>query len=258
MNEDAVPPNDAPTGSAEPVRPYDIRAVRLTIGGIGLAFLFWTMGSIYLLDRDIYAHVADSHGTWPLIVLLGGLALALAGEVYSDLLTLKSWLERGIFAAALLLFAVFAAAIGINVADKQLSSDYKGVLGGGAFCCGSLTMTALVWWISLSPTNPLRMREVQRKSTYIGDAIRSRGLDEMTGRGILLLVATALLAVPPLAALTLIAFDWQDESKVVFSYPAGVLTLFGAFILLCVVGVRAWQRGRRHDAASRDIPAGSN
>jgi len=256
MNDD-VSVDDAPP--TEPVRPYDIRAVRLTLGGIGLAFLFWTMGIIYLLDHDLYAHVAAQRGMWPFIVLLSVVgSLALAGEVYSDILTLKSWLERGIFAAALLLFVVFAAALGINVSDKQLSSDYKGVLGGVAFCCGSLSMTALIWWISLSPTNPLRMREDQPKSTYIGDAIRSRRLDEMTGWGIPLLVATALLAVPPLAALTLIAFDWQDESKVVFSYPAGVLTLFGAFILLCVAGVRAWQRGRRHDAASRDIPAGSN
>ena len=76
----------------------DIRAVRLTLGGICLVFVFWAMGIIYLLDHDLYAHVAAQRGMWPFIVLLSVVgSLALAGEVYSDILTLKSWLERGIF-----------------------------------------------------------------------------------------------------------------------------------------------------------------
>ncbi|HEY7021501.1 MAG TPA: hypothetical protein VH349_10325 [Ktedonobacterales bacterium] len=258
MNEDAVPPGDAPTGSAEPERPYDIHAVRLTLGGIGLAFVFWAMGIIYLLDHDIYAHVTDSHGTWPLIVLLGGLALALGGEVYSDILTLKSWLERGLYAATLLLFIGFVAALGIGVADERLLSDYKAVLLAITFCCASLSMTALVWWISLSPVNPLRMREIQRKSAYIGDAIEPRRLNEMTGRGIPLIVATALLAVPPLAALALIAVNWQYASKQVFIYPAGFLTMCGAIILLFVAGIGAWRRGRNKKVAIHNQPNDSN
>jgi hypothetical protein len=246
MNEDAVPSGDSLTGLAEPVRHYNRRLWLLTLGGISLPFVLWTVGILYLLDHEFYAHVATR---WQLIVFgLGLLALALAGEVHSDILTLKSWLERGLYAAALLLFIGFAAAIGIGVADERLPNDYKAVLIAIAFCFGSLSMTALVWWVLLSPTNPLRMREAQRKSAYIGDAIGPRRLDEMMGRGIPLLVATALLAIPPLAALTLIAVNWQYASKQVFIYPAGLLTLIGAFILLFVAGVRAWQRGWRHDA----------
>lgn len=249
MSDDVSADGAPPT---VPVRPNDIRVVRLLLGGIGLAFILWTAGILYFLDRDLYAHIVDSHGTGPLLVLLG--VLALGGEVYEDILTLKSWVERGLYTGAFLLFIGFAAALGTGVADGRLPSDYKAVLIAITFCFGSLSMTALVWWISLSPTNPLRMREVQRKSAYIGDAIGPRRLEEMTGRGVPLLVATALLTIPPLAALTLIAVNWQYASKLVFIYPAGVLTLFGAFILLCVAGVSAWQRGRKEDMVGRDRP----
>jgi hypothetical protein len=251
---DDVSADDAPP--TDPVRPYDMRAVRLTIGGISLAFILWTAGVLYLLDHDIYAHLADRRGLWPLLLVV--LALALGGEVYSDILTLKSWLERGLYAAALLLFIGFAAALGVGVADEWLSSDYKAVLIAIAFCFASLSMTALVWWISLSPTNALRMREVQRKSAYIGDSIGPRRLEEMMGRGIPLLVATAFLAIPPLAALALIAVNWQYASRQVFIYPAGSLTLCGAIVLLFVASIGAWRRGRREKVANRNLPADSN
>lgn len=254
---DDVSANDAlPTA---PAHPYNRRAMLLTFGGTSLAFILWTAGITYLLDHDLYAHVANQRGVWPLIVLgLGGLALALSGEVDSDILTLKSWLERSLCAAALLLFIGFAAALGIGVADESLPSDYKAVLIAIAFCFASLSMTVLVWWISLSPTNPLRMREVQRKSAYIGDAIEPRRLDEMMGRGIPLLVATALLAIPPLAALILIAVNWQYASKQAFIYPAGFLTLCVAIILLFVAGVGAWRRGRKEKVANRNLPTDLN
>jgi hypothetical protein len=231
----------------------------LTIGGISLAFVLWTAGILYLLDHDLYAHVASQRGMWPLIVLLSIVgSLALAGEVYSDILTLKSWLERGLYATAFLLFIGFAAALGIGVADTRLSSDYKAVLIAITFCCGSLAMTALVWWVSFSPTNPLRMREDQRKSAYIGDAIEPRRLDEMMGRGIPLLVATALLAIPPLVALGLIAMNWQYASKQGLIYPAGFFTLCAAIILLFVAGIGAWRRGREGKVAIRNLPTDSN
>ena len=226
-----------------PVRPYDIRVMRPVTR--------WDRSGVHPMDG--WHHLSSSitifmlmllisRGVWPLIVLgLGGLALASRGEVDPDILTLKSWLERSLCAAALLLFIGFAAALGIGVADESLPSDYKAVLIAIAFCFASLSMTVLVWWISLSPTNPLRMREVQRKSAYIGDAIEPRRLDEMMGRGIPLLVATALLAIPPLAALILIAVNWQYASKQAFIYPAGFLTLCVAIILLCVAGVGAWR-----------------
>jgi hypothetical protein len=118
-----------------------------------------------------------------------------------------------------------------------LPSDYQAVLIAIAFCCGSLSITALAWWVSLSPIKPLFARDAPRKSAYIGDAIEPRSLDEMMGRGIPLLIATALLAIPPLAALTIIAVNWQYASGIVFVYPAGFLRLCGAVILLFVVGV---------------------
>jgi len=57
-------------------------------------------------------------------------------------------------------FIGFAAALGIGVADESLPSDYKAVLIAIAFCFASLSMTVLVWWISLSPT--LRMAAASR------------------------------------------------------------------------------------------------
>jgi hypothetical protein len=254
VNEDTTPSGDVPP--AELVQPPNRHAALLTAAGVPLAFVFWTAGILYLLDHDIYAHLADRRGLWPLI--LGALALALAGEVLADIMTLKSWVERGLYAVAFLLFIGFAAALGIGVADEWLSSDYKAVLIAIAFCFASLSVTTLVWWISLSPTNALRMREVQRKSSYVGDAIGPRRQGEMMGLGIPLLVATALLAVPPLAALALIAVNWQYASKQVFIYPTGALTLCGAIILLFVAGVSAWRRGRKRDAASRDRDVASH
>jgi hypothetical protein len=248
---DDISVGDAP--STEPARPYSRRAALLTASAVSMLFVLWTAGGAYLLDHDLYAHVAAQRGRWPLLLFWSIVGpLALAGEVFLDIVTLKSWLERSLNAVALLLFIGFVAAVGIGVADERLPSDYQAVLIAIAFCCGSLSMTTLAWWVSLSPINPLYARDAPRKTAYIGDAIAPRRLDEMTGHGIPLLVATALLAVPPLAALALIAVNWQYASRVVFIYPAGFLTLCGAIILLFVVGVSAWKRGRKYDVVGRD------
>jgi hypothetical protein len=259
MDEDAVPSGDAPSELSTPVRRVRRRTALLLLGGIMLTFVSWTGLLFLVFDHSILTDTPNRRGLTPLLPFLAiYFSLALAGAASQQFSVPKSWLERGFYVAALLLFEVFGVAIAINIMDSQLPSDYKNALGGVAFCCGSLSLSALVWWLELSPSNPFLPRDGFQIITALRETPPSRHLWEMPGRGIPLIFATALLVIPPLTALTLIALDWQDESKVVFSYPAGVLTLFGAFILLCVVGVRAWQRGRRHDAASRDIPAGTN
>ncbi len=244
MSEDVVPSGDESSGQSAPVPWARRRTALLLLGGIMLTFVLWTVLLIFLFDPSILAHLPGQHGTVQILLYAAiPFSLGLAGAASDQFFVPKSWLARSFYVASVLLFEVFVVAIAINAADNQLPSNHKNALGGVAFCCGSLSLMALVWWLELSPSNPFLPRNGLHKVVSLGETQPSRYLWEMSSRGIPLIFATALLVIPPLATLVFVAVYWRDESKLVYIYPAVALMLFGAFILLCVAGVRAWRRG---------------
>ncbi|HEX3271690.1 MAG TPA: hypothetical protein VHR15_13655 [Ktedonobacterales bacterium] len=246
MNEDTVPQGDTPSELSTPVPWARRRIALLLLGGLILTFMLWTVLLIFLFDPGILAHLPGLHGTLLLLLFAAiPLSLALAGTASDQFSVPKGWLERSFYLAALLLFEVFIIAIAINATDNRLPSEYKNAIGGIAFCCGSLSLMALVWFLELSSANPFMPHDGFYTIVLLRKGPAPRGLSEMLGHGIPLLVATALLAVPCALAIFLVVIDWRNISWLVFSYISGILSIVGAVILLFIAGVRAWRRGSK-------------